>query len=291
MTTTADLLAEVRRHLSEPTGLRNKVGTHVGTVMSFQFPLKNIQAGARIAAGLQTFYVWDVNEGTSSADVEAIQGPSTTVASGTTVRVSPKATDFELLAATNDALTALSSRGLYQVKAIEVPYSYTLTGYDLSGAPDIESIYEVLQASPGPYKDWQRIHPSKLRLDRTADTTDFPSGQALNVWQTGYQGYNMRVIYKAPFGQLTNLTDDVPSVTGLPATAVELVALGAAINVMSGREIARNDTTVQGDTRRAAEVPAGAVANSVNGLRMLYQQRLQDEVARLARKYPAYKAG
>jgi hypothetical protein len=291
MTTTADLLAEVRRYLSEPSGLRNKVDTHTGTVMSFQYPLKNIQAGARLAAGLQTFYVWDTNEGTQSADVEVIQGASTTVPTDTTVRVSPRNTDFDLLAATNDALTALSSRGLFQVKAIELPFSYTLTGYDLPGATDIESIYEVLQATPGPHKDWQRIHPTKLRFDRTADPTDFPSGQALNVWQTGYQGYEMRVIYKAPFGQLTTLTDDVPTVAGLPATAVDLVALGAAINVMSGREIARNDTTVQGDTRRAAEVPAGAVANSVNGLRALYQQRLQDEVARLYRRYPAYKAG
>jgi hypothetical protein len=291
VTTAADILAEVRRYLSEPPGLRNKIDSHTGTVMSFQYPLKNIQSGARIAAGLQTFYVWDTNEGTQSADVEAIQGPSTTVASGTTVRVSPRNTDFDLLAAANDTLTALSSRGLYQVKAVELPYSYTTVGYDIPGATDIDSIYEVLQAQPGPYKDWTRIHPTKLRLDRTADLTDFPSGQALNVWETGSQGYNLRIIYKAPFGQLTNLTDDVPSVAGLPATAVDLVALGAAINVMAGREVARNDTSVQPDTRRGAEVPAGAVANSVNGLRVLFQQRLQDEVARLARKYPAYKSG
>lgn len=291
MPTTADLLAEVRRYLADPIGLRNKVDTYLPGQITFQYPLKGIKEGARLAAGLQTFYVWDTNEGTQAADVEVVQGTSAPLSSGAVVAVSPRYTDWELLAAANDALTALSGRGLYQMKGFETAYNSTLVGYDLTGAPDIESIYEVLQAGPGPGKEWTRKHPSQYRLDRTADTTDFASGQSLNVWQGGFQGFSMRLIYKAPFTALTNLTDDITTVSGLPATAVDLLALGAAINAMSGREIARNLTDVVGDTRRATEVPPGAVANSVNGLRVLYQQRLQDEVARLSRKYPAYKSG
>lgn len=271
--------------------MRNKVDTHISGQVSFQYPLKGIQEGTKFSAGLQTFYVWEVNESTKTAMVDVVQGPATLMTSGTTVFVSPRHTGYDILAAANDALTALSARGLYQMKAIEVPYNAILTGYDLTGVADIDDIYEVLQSSPGPYKDWTRKHPSHYRLQRNADTTDFPDGIALNVWQGGYQGFPMRIIYKAPFTPLTNLTDDVPTVSGLPATAIDLLAIGAAINVMSGKEIARNLTDVQGDTRRAGEVPAGAVANSVNGLKMIYQQRLQDEVARLSRRYPAYRAG
>lgn len=291
MSTTQDLITEVRRYLSDPLGMRNKVDTHIAGQVSFVYPLKGIQDGTRFSAGLQTFYVWEVNESTKTAMVDVVQGPSTLMPSHTTVYVSPRHTGYDILAAANDALTALSARGLYQMKAVEIPYNYTLVGYDMSSVTDIDDIYEVLQSSPGPFKDWTRKHPSHYRLQRNADTTDFSGGLALNVWQGGFQGFPMRIIYKAPFTQLTNLTDDVAATSGLPATAIDLLALGTAINIMSGKEIARNLTDVQGDTRRAGEVPAGAVANSISGLRVLYQQRLQDEIARISRRYPSYRAG
>ena len=71
------------------------------------------------------------------------------------------------------------------------------------------------------------------------------------------------------------------STTLLQPSAYDLPPLGAAINLMAGREIKRNFTDDQGDVRRAVEVPAGAVAASANGLKQKRQLRINTEKARL----------
>ena len=65
-----------------------------------------------------------------------------------------------------------------------------------------------------------------------------------------------------------------------------LEGVGAQIRLMAGREVKRNFTESQGDTRRAEEVPAGAVGNSITNLLRLRRDRIQAEAARLARQYP-----
>lgn len=292
MTTLTDVCAVVRRYLSDPTGVRNKVDTHITGQVSFQYPLKNIVAGSTFSCGLQTFYVWDVNTGSETAYVDVVQGAATLLPTNATVRVSPKYTDWDIMQAVNDSLVALSSpsAGLFQMKSVELPYNATLVGYDLTGATDIDSLYAVLQASPGPFKDWTRKRPSKVWIDRSADPTDFPSGMSINIYDPGFQGFAMRILYKAPFGSFAALADTAASI-GVTVTLTDLVALGAAINLMSGKEIARNATDVAGDTRRAGEVPAGAVANSYNGLRAQYQTRLAQEAARLQRQWPSRRGG
>ena len=59
---------------------------------------------------------------------------------------------------------------------------------------------------------------------------------------------------------------------------------------MAGREIKRDFTESQGDTRRAGEVPAGAVAASSRNLQILRQQRITSEAAKLEAIYPNFKA-
>ena len=56
--------------------------------------------------------------------------------------------------------------------------------------------------------------------------------------------------------------------------------------MVAGREVKRNFTESQGDTRRADEVPAGSVNNSINNLLRLRRDRIIAEAARLARQYP-----
>ena len=55
---------------------------------------------------------------------------------------------------------------------------------------------------------------------------------------------------------------------------------------MSGREIKRNFTESQGDTRRASEVPPGAILQSSRQLQVLRVQRIAAKAARLDAMYP-----
>jgi hypothetical protein len=56
--------------------------------------------------------------------------------------------------------------------------------------------------------------------------------------------------------------------------------------MMASREIRRNFTEAQGDTRRAEEVPPGAVRDSISNILRLRRDRILAEKAKLTRQYP-----
>jgi hypothetical protein len=58
---------------------------------------------------------------------------------------------------------------------------------------------------------------------------------------------------------------------------------------MAGRDIKRTFIESQGDPRRAAEVAPGTSYDSVKGLRVQRQQRIEAEKQRLDAFYPAIK--
>jgi len=271
---------------------RNKLAANYtagDTTLTFTYDLNGIAKGTRLSIGLNTFYVWDINSTAKTATVTGGQDGTTdaNATSGSVVWVRPRFTDAELLTAINEDLAALSSpqNGLFQIKTFDLTYDPVIVGYDLTAVTDLQDIYEVRYQTSGPEKDWPRIPKHLIRLDRSALTTDFASGSALKLLDGGQSGYDVRLIYKAPFTTLAALTTDV-STTGLPATAYDLPPLGAAITLMSGQEISRNFTDSQPDTRRATEVPSGARFNSYRGLMIQRQERIAAEAARLSQQYP-----
>jgi hypothetical protein len=54
---------------------------------------------------------------------------------------------------------------------------------------------------------------------------------------------------------------------------------------VAGREVKRNLTENQGDTRRAEEAPAGSQLQSVRGLLAVWERRLEEEKRDLLRRY------
>lgn len=272
---------------------RNKLSqdyTAAGSTLHFTYPLGGVVKGARLAVGLNTFYVWDVGADGMSATVSGGEEGSTdaNAATGTVIRVRPRFTDSELFTALNEELGALSSpqSGLFQVKTFDITYNASIDGYDLTAITDLQSIYEVRYQEPGPGKDWPRVPNHMWRLDRSALTTDFASGNALKLFGGGAPGFDVRLVYKAPLTALTNLATTTAS-TGISTAAADIPPLGAAIRMMTGREVKRNFTESQPDTRRHGEVPPGAVFNSQRGFQIQYAQRLAAEQARLAALYPA----
>lgn len=286
------ILDEARIEMNDSTPALNQVAVNVGPLVHFTYDLGIMQPGTRFSTGLQTFYVWDTTPTTRTATVRVVQGPGTVIPPDALVVVSPRYTGYEMMVAANSTLSAVSAPagGLFQMKGVEVSYSATRVGYDLSALGSSMNVYEVLAQQPGPYKNWVRLPTWAYRLERTADTTDFASGTSLTLFTTAANNYPLRINYRAPFGTFTALTDTASGI-GLPDSCADVVSLGIAIRLLSGAEVARNDIAVQGNTRRQQEVPAGAQQNSVNGLRLLYQQRLAEEAGRLATAYPAFKAG
>lgn len=79
-----------------------------------------------------------------------------------------------------------------------------------------------------------------------------------------------------------DLVDDI----GLAPSMLDLLSLGVKMRLMVDAEIDRTSRMVQDDPRRSEEVPPTAGLQSANALRQLYDRRMSDEIARLARLYP-----
>jgi hypothetical protein len=293
VTTAGDVLDGARRALSDYTSARNWVLSHTddGTEgnVSFRYPLDTLQPGTRFSAGLRSFYVVNVIPSSNTAITQQEEGPTGLITAGSLAYINPQHTNWELFQAANDELSDLSSpyNRLYQMKSLELPYNASLVGYDLSGASDMLSVYSVEYATPGPYKAWLRASRDLFRLNLSASATDFTSGRSLDLFSGVAIGFTVRITYKAPYGQFTDLTTTLASI-GVPDSMRDVLYNGAALRVMTGGEVARNAINAQGDPRRATEVPAGAIANSVQALARMRAQRIASEQARLAATYPDF---
>lgn len=260
-----------------------------GTTLTFQYPLAGIQPGARISAGLNTFYVWEVSGNTATVSAGEDGATDQDLESGTVVRVRPRFTDHEILDAINDDLRDLSSpyNGLYAMNEVEFTYQTAYTGFELD-APDLIQVYEVRYEDVGSFRDWPRLPSTSYRIVQNAPTSDFPSGTAIFIYGEAEAGNAVRVLYKANFTTLNSLSSGV-RISGLPDSAWDIPPMGAAIKLMASREIKRNLTESQGDTRRASEVQAGALANSYRGLAAIRASRIAAERSRLDAQYPTLK--
>ena len=93
--------------------------------------------------------------------------------------------------------------------------------------------------------------------------------------------------YKTGFTALSAMSTALSTV-GLHSEGYDLPALGAALRLMSTRPVRREFIDEQGSSRRADEVPAGAISASMRDLRALRETRINAEAARLDQQYPTY---
>ena len=260
------------------------------TTVNFTHDTPGIVAGAIIEIGTELMYVFSVNATTNDATVQrGFRG--TTAAShsaGDLVTINPKFPAHLVLNAVNDELADLSSpqNGLYQIKTVEFTYNISQDGYNLTGVTDdILAVYQVTYTDDGS-EDTEPVLPAwSLRRDR--NTASFASGYALVLHDDANSGQKVRVQYKTGFTALA-ATSTALSTVGLHTEAYDLPTIGAALRLMSTRPVRREFIDEQGSSRRADEVPAGAISASMRDLRALRENRINAEAARLDQQYPTY---
>ena len=260
------------------------------TTVNFTHDTAGIVAGSVIEIDTELMYVFSVNATNNDATVKrGFRG--TTAAnhsSGDLVTVNPKFPAQLVLNAINDELADLSSpqNGLYQMKTVELTFNAAQDGYDLTGVTDdILSIYQVTYSDVGAEASEPVISSWTLRRDR--NTSSFASGYALILHDDGWPGQTVRVQYKTGFTALS-ATSTALSTVGLHSQAYDLAPLGASLRLMSTRPVRREFIDEQGSSRRADEVPAGAISASIRDLRALRETRINAEAARLDQKYPLF---
>ncbi len=99
-------------------------------------------------------------------------------------------------------------------------------------------------------------------------------------------GRTVQVYYTTTPNTLDNPTDDFADVTGLPASSVEVVILGACYKLLSYVDAGRINLSSAEADLNDTKIPSTAGVASSRYIYALYQQRLNDEALKLQDKYP-----
>ena len=293
MTTLQDLIFATRTHLyAQQSPEANRLNAPIGagdTSLTLTYPVGSAaQQGCTLAIDLEHIRVWVAQSGNTLTIERGIDG--TIAASHSTnayVEVQPKFSPFMIQRAINNELDELSSpwNGLFAVADLEITFNPVVSGYDMTGVTPstVLAIQELRYKIPGPTKHLPAIR--KFDITRTVPTADYPSGMALLIYETGFPGLPIHVRYRTTFPHLVNLTDDAQSVALLPAPANGIVPMGAAMELMAGREIKRNFTESTPDPLQLELVTGGQVLNSYKGLMVARQNRIQAVAASLKRQW------
>ena len=288
MTTAGNLVDRVVQQLLAGTvEERNKIASSVNasvTSVPITYSLGSLAEQTVFEIESEMLYVWDVDTANKTLTVERGFGGTTAAShsSGTVLTVNPKFPRWQVLNALNDELADLSSpmNGLFQMKSVDVSYNGSDRMVDLASVTSMIDLYDVRWRFES--DDYPVVR--NVRLARNLPTTDFSSGFAL-IFDQGIQSGTVRVWYKDKYTPFTTEASTLAS-TGATTELADLLVLGAQIRLLAGREVKRNFIESQGDTRRAEEVPAGAMNASVTNLLRLRRDRINAEAARLARQYP-----
>lgn len=293
MATAADLIHRVRRYLM--TGQQDRINVLDLSVvlghptLQLRHELKTVNEGTRLAVGLEEYMVLSINSPSAGGQATVIPGfdgsPQSAHTAGDVIRVNPQFSDWGIFQALNEAIIDLAGEGCFRILPFEVTYTPGVAGYDIT-VPDFMGIWRVRYDSPGITNDWRVMNRSDYYYDVHPDPTEFPGGHQLVLKSGGSAGFPVRISYRASFDTLATLTDDVLAVSGLPVVAHDLPVLGAAIKLMSGREVKRNFLNRQPEPRRQTEVPPGAINQSMESLVKVYQSKLANFKKYLARLYP-----
>ena len=287
--TTAGTLVDrtVQNLLAGTVEERNKIASSLDASTSavpIEYSLGSLREQTVFQVDSELMYVWEVNTANKTLTVERGFGGTTaaTHADGAIVTVNPKFPRWQVLQALNDELADLSSpmNGLFQMKTVDLMYNGSDRMVNLTGVTSMIDLYDVRLRYMA--DDYPVIRD--VRLMRDMPTGDFASGIAL-AFDGQVRSGLLRVSYKDKYTSFVSEASTLVS-TGASAELADLLVLGAQIRLLASREVKRNFIESQGDTRRADEVPAGAMNASVTNLLRLRRDRIQAEAARLNRQYP-----
>lgn len=182
--------------------------------------------------------------------------------------------------AINDAIRSvypdLWAVGNTTITKISVVFEYNLP----SAAEEIISVRNQLI---GPSHVWPYCR--NWRFNGQSSTTDFASGKSLYIGDDIVPGRQIFVTYQMEPTELVNDTDDFATVTGLPATAQDVVVYAACMKLAPSLEGARLTLASVEASERSQYVQAGAASRVSGYFGQLYAQRLEQEARKLRDRY------
>jgi len=289
MTTVATILNRASRQmLAGVVEERNRLASSLDsstTTVVLTYDLGGLRTGSVFEVDSELFYVWEAVPATKTLTVERGFNGSTAAAhaSAATVTLSPRFPRISMFDAVNAELDDLSStaNGLFRVVSTSLSYNGNDRQINITSSGTILELLDVRLRYLA--DEYPVIH--LVRLQTGLPTTDFASGNSL-VFDQPVMAGTLRVRHKAPFVKAATEASDLTTDCFLPATCDDIIELGVIMRLMAPREIKRNFTESQSDTRRADEVQAGAIAQSMANVMRLRRERVIAEAGRLKAQFP-----
>ena len=295
MTTMLDLISDTRRmaygSLNDQINLVAAPAAAGATTIRLQLDVSGITPGMVLSCGLNVWYVRGTEAATNSVTV--IPGydnsPKKAVNADDFVFIKPRVTDWYMFETMNQEILRLSTpeHGLYQISMWEAQVDPTYQTYAIpESAFDMIGMLRVRYRMPGTTDVWYDVPEKAYRMQLNTAASD----SYIRLLRNIPSGTQVQFLYKAPFHQAEELSDNVNEVCGLAPTMVDIPTLGCLATLLRTTESRRGQVQMQGDARRASEVSAGANINVARSVERDHQMRIWEEAARLTQRVPLIRS-
>lgn len=200
---------------------------------------------------------------------------------GSRVAFSPMFPRAMVKQAINESIRA-TFPDLFGVASTTFTFSPAVTTYALpAGAMDVLS---VSWQEVGPTQEWCPVR--RYRVDGYADSTAFPTGSTISLYDAITPGRTVRVVYTKQPTVLSNNSDEFTTVTGLPASTEDVIRFGAAYRMVPFMDLPHLSGFSAEADFAANQRQVGSSSQVGRYMLQMYQVRLQEESRRLRDVYP-----
>jgi hypothetical protein len=291
MPTLNEMVDEVRSSLAGYTLRQDRISYLTSAINTTDLAL-NIGSSANLAKGVievDDELIWIDNFSQASNTLNAAPGfgrgyQGTTAsphAQYAQVTLSPTFPRLMIKKAINDVINSLYPK-LWAVASTTFTFNASQTTYALPD--DAESILYMSWQTTGSSLEWLPIN--RWRADPMANVATFNTQNTVNIYENIQPGRTVQVWYTTEPNTLDSNTDDYADVTGLPASSVEVVILGACYKLLSYVDSGRINLSSAEADLNDTKIPSTAGVASSRYIYALYNQRLNDEALKLQDKYP-----
>ena len=291
MPTLSDMIDEVRASLAGYTLRQDRI-TYLDTAITSTDTAMVIGSSSNLAKGIIEIddeLIWIDNFNQSSSTLNAAPGfgrgyqntPASPHAQYAQITLTPTFPRTIIKKAINDTINSLYPK-LWAVASTTFTFNASQTTYALPD--DLESILYMSWQTTGSSQEWLPIN--RWRADQMANVATFNTQNTVNLYENIQPGRTVQVWYTTTPNTLDNGTDDYADVTGLPASSVEVVTLGASYKLLSYVDAGRINLSSAEADLNDTKIPSTAGVSASRYIFALYQQRLSEEALKLQDKYP-----
>lgn len=288
-TLVSDLIKMTRGHLLG--GMRERLNWTDGSIDGSQTTITltddvtGIKNGMLLEVDHELLYVRSVNTSTKVVTVRRGHEGTEAIAHNddVEVRIDPAYTLTDIFRALLGELRMLNGSGVCVFESAEFVYDGSNPVVQMPSMPtgtNLIGIYDVFYEGSSATGSYHR--PARWQLLKHVDTSDFSSGDAIQLLSGGMQGYPIRVLYKRSMASFEKFDDEVD----VPGYAIEILPVGAAWRLLLGQEARRVNPRAEHGSRRSEEVPPNTNAFAARALQGMRQDLIESALEVQYRNYP-----